>query len=508
MTFCLTPSHGFPGGLSLPGHKQQSIAGGLHDAGLPDELVLPLKQHIGHQAEACVKVGQAVLKGEVVAVAKETPGAPVHAPTSGTISAIEERPLLHPSRLPEPCIILKPDGRDQWLEREGLTDWNQCNSQELIDKLAAAGVVGLGGAAFPTAFKLAHHRQPIHTLVINGAECEPYISCDEALMRSQAADILEGARILRHILQAKRVLLAIEDPMSEVCALFEQQLAGQQDIELHRVPSIYPEGGEKQLIQTLTGQEVPSGGYPGDIGIICQNVGTAYASYRAVVHGEPLLSRIVTVTGPGIARACNMHTLLGTPLRHLVAQAGGYLGKNPKLVMGGPMMGQPLADDELPVIKACNCLLVLNEDEVEKPGATMPCIRCGECARVCPMKLVPQELYAWSRAENLEKLEYWHLGDCIECGCCSYVCPSEIPLVDFYRHSKGLIREKRKQTEQANHARERYESRLERLEREKAARAERHKSRAKAVKAQGGDAVAEAIARAKAKKAAKEENAE
>jgi electron transport complex protein RnfC len=337
-------------------------------------------------------------------------------------------------------------------------------------------VVGLGGAVFPTARTAERAADAgIHTLIINGAECEPWISCDEMLMREHPERVVLGARILARAAGARRILLAIEDQMGAVMTALKEAVNAVAEgdvVEVVRIPTIYPEGGDRQLIQVLTGLEVPVGGYPHDLGLLCQNVATAAAVADAVVDGRPMVERIVTLTGNGVAEPRNLLALLGTPIADLVAACGGYRPDAARLVIGGPMMGYALDSDANPLIKAGNCVLVLDQHDIAPLQAELPCIRCGECARVCPAQLLPQQLNFFIRAQQWAQAEEWGLDSCIECGCCDYVCPSHIPLVDWFRYGKGELRQREREQAFAELSKERFEAREARL-----ARAEDEKAR-------------------------------
>lgn len=454
----------FPGGLRLEGRKARSLEPQLESMRPPRRIVLPLQQHIGDRPEPLVEVGDRVLKGQIIARAGDYLSAPVHASTSGCVVEMTECPVAHVAGASDLCVVIESDGRDVWIAHrvEPIRDYRNVDRARLIERVHASGVVGMGGAAFPAAVKLSPGEK-IDTLILNGAECEPYISCDEMLMRTRPKTVIEGARIMRHILQADACVIGLEDSAPEAFAALRNALGNEQadGIRIARVPNRYPAGGERQLIKTLTGHEVPSEGLPGDIGVICHNVGTAEAVYRAIMLGEPLLSRIVTVTGQGVKEQRNLEVPLGTPTADVIAYCGGYADDVERLIIGGPMMGFALETDDAPVVKATNCILALARGELASIGPVMPCIRCGDCASVCPALLLPQEIYFYARAKDLERAQAYNLFDCIECGCCSYVCPSHIPLVDYYRAAKERIWGEDHDQHTAHVAHERYESRAE-----------------------------------------------
>lgn len=497
------------GGLHLDYHKEDSNAAPTRHLPMAEELIIPLQQHSGYKPTLIVTAGDYVYKGQELASHTGFMKVPVHASTSGTITAIEERPIAHPSGLSDVCIILKPDGKDDWGNARMPTypDPSQVDGEILRQRICAAGIVGMGGAVFPAAIKLnVHDNIPIEALIINGAECEPYITCDDRLMREKPLEILRGVQIMMHIIATQRCLIGIEDNKPEAIAAMQaaREELGEQRIAIIPIPTLYPSGSEKQLIKILTGKEVPSGGRPATIGIVCHNPATARAIYRAVVLGEPLIDRYLTITGKGVAQPCNVEVPLGTPIQHLIAHSGGYTPAAKRLAMGGPMMGVSLHTDQIPVVKATNCILVSDIPESEQQPA-LPCIRCGRCAEACPANLLPQQLYWHSRARDFDKAEQYHLFDCIECGCCAYVCPSHIRLVDYYRFAKAEIRTQRDAKTKANIARERHDfhqERLERAKREKAEKLAKHKEQAQTNTDDGKKAAIQAaLERAKAKKA-------
>lgn len=493
---------GFPGGVVLQGHKLYGEAGRTRAAPIPAELIFPLEQHIGQAARPVVAVGDHVLRGDLLARADGFVSAPIHASTSGTITAIEERPVPHTSHLAATCIVLTADGKDT--ERpeplwSAAAEPTALSHDELIRIVREAGIVGLGGAAFPSAVKLnPKDTARVDTLILNGAECEPYISCDGAAMIEDAEAIVRGAGLLKKLIKARQVLIGIEDQNTQ--ALANMQAAcksfGDRCVFVKAVATRYPQGGEKQLIQTLTGLEVPSEGLPIDIGIVVHNVGTAAAIWQAVTQGKPLTERIVTITGSGVQKPANLRVRVGTPIRSLIDACGGYRTQDGlRLLMGGPMMGVDLADDNLPVVKATNCILAGTREDLAPPPDPMPCIRCGDCVEVCPASLLPQQLYWHARAHEFDKAQTLNLSDCIECGCCAEVCPSNIPLVQFYRFAKTEIRVADQERRKADQARARHEFRAERLEREKQAKEEaRRRKREELAARQAAQKAAEAQA--------------
>ncbi|WP_413439096.1 electron transport complex subunit RsxC [Sulfuriferula sp. GW1] len=461
----------FNGGVHPEEHKHASTSRQIGMAPLPRTLIVSLRQHIGQPAKPIVTVGEQVLKGQMIGQAEGYVSVAVHAPTSGTVTAIAGHAVAHPSGLTDLCITIAPDGADRWIEHSAL-DYRNMDPSHLRNQLRDLGIAGLGGAVFPSFIKLnPGATQKVPTLILNGGECEPWITCDDMLMRERAAEILAGAAVMRYMLHSDEVLVGIEDNKPEAIAAM-QAAASQCDfpVEVVTVPTLYPGGGAKQLIKTLTGKEVPSGGRSTDVGVATFNVGTAYALHRAVNHGEPLISRIVTVTG-NVHRPQNFEVLIGTPLAELVRLTGATRDDTSGYVMGGPMMGFDLISTDVPVVKATNCILVKSQALFPPPPPAMPCIRCTRCAQACPADLQPQELYWFARAKNFGKTQEYHLFDCIECGCCSYVCPSHIPLVQYYRYAKSEIWAKEKDKKAADLARERHEFRQLRIEREQQERA-------------------------------------
>jgi len=479
----------FHGGLKLDARTARPTSDSLGVVPVPRHLVLPLSQHVGQPAEPVVAVGDRVLMGQPIARPSGYIGAKVHASSSGTVVEIADRPVPHPSGLSAPCIVIETDGLDEaWGGYEPLPAYGELNSNDLRARVRAAGVVGLGGAAFPTAVKLGAG-SGLKLLILNAAECEPYICCDELLLRERPEEVLTGAQVLMRTLGIDRCCIAIEEDKPLAKRALEAAIAAASEtrVEVVSVPAIYPEGGERQLIKVLTGEEVPARGVPPDIGYLCQNVGTAAAVSRAVLRGEPLVSRIVTVTGDGVARPRNLEVRLGTPIAALIEACGGYTDRAAHLLMGGAMMGFPLADDALPVIKGTNCIVVASREEIRPRAPAMPCIRCGECAEVCPAQLLPQQLFWHARSGELDRLDEYHLFDCIECGCCDVACPSQLPLTQYFRYAKTELWARDRDRARSDLARERFEARRDRIEAEQEARRQRLEEKARAADQARGD---------------------
>ncbi len=484
----------FKGGVKPPTQKTQSVGEPIAAAPLPSHVSIPLHQSIGGTPRPIVQAGDRVLKGQKIGEADGWISAAVHASTSGTVVHVGPQVVPHPSGLAAPCVVIEPDGLDTWIDRQPV-DISALTPEAIREALRDAGVVGLGGAVFPTHGKLtASKTVPMEELVINGAECEPYITCDDLLMRERAEDVVRGAALFRDLLQPKRVLIGIEDNKPEaVAAMAAAVKAVGEGFEVVAVPTRYPAGGAKQLIRVLTGKEVPAAKRSTDLGVQCFNVATAYTAWRALAYGEPVVSRVVTVTG-NVERPRNYEVAIGTPFAELLALTGPRADTQ-GIIMGGPMMGFLVPDAQVPVVKATNCLIAHSTALFPPPPPEMPCIRCGECARACPHELQPFEMYWFSRAKNFGKTQEYNIFDCIECGCCSFVCPSRIPLVQYFRFAKSEIWAREAEKNAAESAKARFEFKQFRDEREKQEKAEKL---AKAAAAQAAKKAAEAAAQADA----------
>lgn len=485
------------GGLRLRGRKEISTRNPIQDVPIPSQLVLPLTQHVGDPAQPLVAIGEYVLKGQLIATPDGTLGAPVHASSSGKVVAIEPWPVARRYGDKAPCIVIECDGEDRGVQQvEAVTHYADQEPADLLAEILHGGIVGLGGAVFPTAQKLMQAQTcAMETLILNGVECEPYISCDDLLMRERAREIVGGAQILMHALAIQTGFLVVESDKPDAISAIGDVLTkiGDDRIILKQVPTIYPSGGEDQLVQLVTNLEVPSGGLPTDVGCLVQNVGTAAAIYDWISGGVPLISRITTVTGDGIANPMNIRARIGTLVSDVVEFTGGYAEHADQLIFGGPMTGKSISTDRVPVVKATNCIMVNAKKVV--PGPAMPCIRCGNCAAACPVQLLPQQLFWAACADNEAQLREFGLTDCIECGCCDLVCPSHIRLTADFRVAKGRIRELADEKARAARARRRFEARNKRLDDEQSEREAELAQQKTSAKQAGPAAIAEILKR-------------
>jgi Na+-translocating ferredoxin:NAD+ oxidoreductase subunit C len=471
--------HEFPGGLKFETYKEltNSIVAIQHP--LPDRIILPVRQNIGIPSVPVVKIGDHVLKGQLIAEADGYVSIPLHASTSGRVIDINDYPVPHAGEHEATCIVIEPDGDDRWYDIQPIEDYLSIDPKQLQETIRSCGITGLGGAGFPSHVKLNEGvENVVDTLIINGVECEPYITCDSRLIQEKAHYVVAGTRMIRHAVQAKHCVIAVEEDMPDSWEALSKWIDN--DIELVKVPARYPAGGEKQLIKTLTGKDVPSGGLAIHIGIVMQNVATAAAVYRAVTRGEPLISRYVTITGKSVKTPRNLQVLLGTPVRDCLKACGYEDDDNRRIILGGPMMGIHIRNPDIPIIKTTNCILV---NRIKPLPSEMPCIRCGECFNVCPVKLMPQELYWHAKTDNLAETKRYHIFDCIECGCCSYVCPSNIPLVQYFRYAKTQIAAEERRRDGADHAKKRFLQRQERIANE---RSENHSTLESAISTAAG----------------------
>ncbi|WP_018651174.1 electron transport complex subunit RsxC [Actinobacillus capsulatus] len=496
----------YPGGIHPMENKKQSNQKPIRSLHLPKFFYVPVVQHSGWAGELIVNVGDKVLKGQALTKGDNFRQLPVHSPTSGMILGIEPHVSSHPSGLPEVTVIIETDGKDEWVERQPIDDFLTLTSDQIIQKVYQYGIAGLGGAVFPTASKLSLADKRCNLLIINGAECEPYITCDDRLMQDYTAELIEGIRILRYVLRPKEVILAIEDNKPKAIKAIQKALKGSDDIHVQPIPTKYPSGASDQLVQVLTGLEIPQGKRTIEMGIVMHNVGTAFAVKRAVMDDEPLIERVVTLTGDKIRNKGNVWARLGTPIQHLLEQVDYQADSRFPVFLGGPMTGFILQSLQAPITKTANCIIAPDHFEYAPPEPERSCIRCSSCSDACPVGLLPQQLYWFARSDDHDKSKEYHLDACIECGVCAYVCPSYIPLIQYFRQEKAKIAEIEEKAKKAEEAKIRFEAREARLQKEKDARTARiaqaaDKRREEIASSAGEDPVAAALARIKAKKA-------
>lgn len=454
------------GGVHPESRKRLSAERAIEVLPMPALLHIPLHQHIGQPAEAIVKKGTLVKKGQIIAVPQGRISAPIHAPTSGKVVGLGRYTAPHPSGLPGRTITIRPDGKDEWAELPPPLDPFTCDPQAIAKRVAESGIVGMGGATFPAAVKLdLGNRYDLHTLIINGAECEPYLTCDDRLMREHSEEIIDGVRIMAHALNVARAIIAVEDNKPEAVACLKQAATASDNITIQPVPARYPMGSEKHLTQMLLGKETPARGLTADIGAVVHNVATALATRDAVRLGRPLIERVVTVSGEAMTNPSNLRVPIGTPVQVLIDHVGGFNTEPERLLLGGPMMGQPLIDTRAPVVKGTNGVLALAGLQVPAATAKTSCIRCASCVDACPCGLVPLHMAAAIRKENMELATQSGLMDCVGCGSCAYVCPSNIPLVQYFNYAKGKITQQQRAEHKQKETKRLAEARTERMER-------------------------------------------
>lgn len=455
---------GIRGGAKVAGRKELTADSPIEKAPIPRILHVPLQQHVGVPAVPIVTVGSLVRKGQLIAASKGAVSAPVHAPTSGLVTRIGNFMAPHPSGLPVLTMSIEADGRDRWTQLPEPMDLETAQPKEIADRVSESGVVGMGGAAFPSAVKLSMgERYELDSLILNGAECEPYLTCDDRLMRERADETIVGTRFMMKALGVSKAYVAIEDNKPDSFRSMQDACRDHDGIEVVYVPARYPMGSSSHLVQAITGRETPASGRTADLGVIVNNVATAFAVYEACHLGYPSISRIVTLSGRAVRRPANYDVLIGTPVAHLVEQSGGFVQEPQQLLMGGPMMGQPLPNLDVPIIKGICGVLALLGTEIPQQKV-MPCIGCGSCVAVCPAGLLPMEMMSRIDHEDIDGADEIGLRDCISCGSCNYVCPSHIPLVQFFNYGKGKLKEQ--DTDKARHDRikiltERREKRLQ-----------------------------------------------
>lgn len=432
--------HLFFGGVHPADGKELSAHSLPVPAPEPARVVIPMSQHIGVPCTPLVKVGDTVKMGQKIGDAEGGLHVPVHASVSGTVVAVEPRRIPNGERVP--CVVIDNDFQDtpdQTMVPH--PDPDSLTGPEILTIIEQSGLVGMGGATFPTNIKALAAMGKVDTIIANACECEPYITADDVLLRTDTRRILKGLGLICRVIAPKRAVLAIEDNKKETIEVLKKELGSQSQLELKILPTRYPQGSEKQLVQAVTGRQIPPGGLPSSVGCAVFNVATFLAVYRAAHRGQPVIRRIVTITGEGVRKPCNLLVRIGTPFSELIEAAGGLTDDVWKVVAGGPMMGVAQPDLDVPVVKGTNAILCLSKAQDGETGKQTSCIRCGKCVSVCPMRLQPLYLYRYQGAGDLEALKRLNLTDCMECGSCAYACPAKLPLVERFRAGKQALKE-------------------------------------------------------------------
>ncbi len=429
----------FKGGIHPPDSKEVTKDKAIVSAKVPPRLFVPLLQHIGAPCKTAVQAGQKVRKGEVIGTAAGFVSAPVHAAVSGKVTGFCDVP--HPAGMMVPAVIIENDNRETWVELKETPDYAALSPKELCERILAAGIVGMGGATFPTHVKLSPPRdKKIDTLIINGVECEPYLTADYRLMVEKTGEIVEGARLIMKALGVSRGMIGIESNKPDAVAVMKKACGNDASLSVHSLKVKYPQGAEKMLIKALVNREVPLRGLPMDVGVVVQNVATAAAVYDAVRNGRPLIERVVTVTGDAIKEPKNVLARIGSTVNDVVDECGGFSRKPGKVIMGGPMMGFAVHSMDTPVTKGTSGIVALSEQTVLHSEEFGPCIKCGRCIDVCPMGLVPSMLGVFGEKGFYDEAKAYRVHDCFECGSCTYVCPSKRPIVQFIKLAKALVK--------------------------------------------------------------------
>lgn len=429
----------FKGGIHPPGKKELSAHKPIQISKPPQRVVIPLSQHIGAPCKPVVSLNQEVKRGELIGEPTGFVSAPVHSSVSGKVIAIGE--FLNAMGRMVTSVVVENDSKDEWTILKDNPDYIDLSPDAIKEKIKAAGIVGMGGAAFPTVVKLSPPKEkPIDTVILNGSECEPYLTGDYRLMIEKPKEIIEGLKIIMKVLGVGRGFVGIEDNKPDAVKTMKEAAEGLGNIEVCALRTKYPQGAEKMLIKTLTGREVPPRALPMDVKVVVQNVGTAFAIYEAVRYGKPLIERVVTVTGEGITNPGNLLVRIGTMVSHLIEECGGLKDEKLKVISGGPMMGFSIPSLDIPVTKGTSGILVLPEGEIVHAEDFGPCIRCGRCIDVCPMGLMPMMLSIYAEKGQYEGAKEYNLFDCFECGSCAFVCPSRRPIVQLVRLAKSQVK--------------------------------------------------------------------
>lgn len=462
----------FFGGIK-PDERKSTSDSPIEELGIPSLITLPLDRHLDPDGQLLVRVGDYVKAGQALTIPGGKRKVPLHATTSGDIIGINMQILPHPSAFQGRCISIKPDGRDEQVPPQPIVDWQNKTPNELLARIRSFGIEGLGGAQFQTAAKieaaLEEAKGDCNIFIVNGAECEPVATCDDRLMQEKADEIAIGIEVVRHILHPKVIIVAIENNKPKAIAAIKKAVAP--DIIVREIPTIYPSGAARNLIKICTGIEIPYNEHTSECGIVVDNVETVFAIKQAVVDGIPLIKRVITVDGKTLGKQGNALVRLGTSVRFVLNAFKLNPERHQRIILGGPFMGFTLPTIDVPLTKSVTCIYVPSHNELPETNNVMNCIRCGRCARVCPSRLVPYQLYAMARAGQHKKTENCGMLDCTECGCCAYVCPSRIPLTNQFRKEKNILHLLQEQQHRNEHAQKRMAARQERLKQEEAQRA-------------------------------------
>ena len=440
----------FKGGIHPPEGKELSENKPLEILEIPDQVIIPLSQHIGAPAKPIVEIGDEVKTGQKIAEAQGKISANIHSSITGKVKAIGE--YLHPTLGDAKAIVIEKTSEDSWYEYEKIENYKSEDPDKLVEIIRERGIVGMGGATFPTDVKLSPPPwKDIDYIILNGAECEPYLTCDDRMMREKGEKVIKGLEIIMHIIDADKGFIGIENNKPESIKNMQKLCKNKKNIEVKAVKTKYPQGAEKQLIKSITNREVPVGGLPLDVGIVVQNVGTSLAIYEGIVEGKPLIERAVTVSGEGMKDTANFMVRIGDSFENLVEKAGGLRNNVKKVISGGPMMGiAQHSIKNVPVLKGVSGILAFTDKKTTHTEES-PCIGCASCVDICPMMLIPSKIVKFIKNEKYEDANNLDISACIECGSCAYVCPSKISLVQYMKIGKNEVRklnDKKKQEEE------------------------------------------------------------
>lgn len=426
----------FRGGVHLEEYKELSLDPSIRKAAIPKRVSIPLLQHTGAPCKSLVKVGDTVKLGQLIGKSDKFISSPIHATISGKVIKVEK--TSHTTLGEYDAILIEGDGSESFDDSlKARHDVNRLTKQEILDIIKQAGIVGMGGAAFPTHVKLSPPKdKPIDSVILNGAECEPYLTCDHRLMLEKSSEIVEGLKIITNLVGARQAYIAIESNKMGAVFTLEKVIKKSPNIKIKVLKTKYPQGSEKQLIKVVLGREVPPGGLPLDVGCIVQNVGTALSIYEALYKGKALYERVVTISGDCIKEPSNLLARIGSPIRELVDQCKGFKKEPSKVIVGGPMMGITQFNLDAPIIKGTTGIIFLSSEAIKEYPETN-CIRCARCVDACPVNLIPADIFRFVKKTKYQSLSEYNITDCIECGCCSYECPSKIPLVQWIKLGKS-----------------------------------------------------------------------